>query len=88
MQIKAHVAQGHLVFECDGVFVDSIEKVTLNKDTGFFKFKFERSGDEVDLDCPLQHDLIPTLIGQTICGVGLFFRGKLMASAFVPLEVR
>lgn len=88
MRIKAHIANGYLVFECDGVFVEPVERVVLSRETRQFSFVFGRSGDVVALDCPVDDETVRAVGAHDRCGIGLFYRGALMASALAPLEVR
>ncbi len=87
MEIKAYVKDGYLAFKCDGIFTEPLEKVVLSKKTHLFKFIFKRSGDEVELDCPVDDEMIRAVAQQAICGLGFFYKERMLASSLVPLEV-
>lgn len=87
MEIKAFIADGYLAFKCDGIFTEPVGKVMLSPQTRLFKLVFKRSGDEVELDCPVDDEMLNEVRGQDYCGFGFFFKDKLMASSLVPLEV-
>ncbi len=88
MHIKAHVKDGYLAFECEGVLVEPLRKIVLNRPTHTFHFIFDWSGDDVELDCPLDTETMAAIKDHDKCGIGFYFRGRMIGAKIVPLEMR
>ncbi|HIF26887.1 MAG TPA: hypothetical protein EYQ41_12175 [Micavibrio sp.] len=87
MEIKLFVKDGHVAFQCEGVFVRAIQKVILEKETGLFWIRMDDDSEQ-ELDCPICPETIEAIGDYGFCGMGFYHHGQMMGASVFPLEKR
>lgn len=87
MQIKMYVKTGGIVaFECQGVFTEPVEKIVLNPETRIFSIFLKNSGDEIELDCPIDENVLQAIGPHEYCIMGFCDHSRILGAAMVPIE--
>ena len=82
-----HISDGNVAFACQGVLLEPLSKIVLNRETRLFTMIFRRNDREIELDCPVDEEAIETISKNRMCGVGFFDERNLKGAIMVPMEI-
>ncbi|MCB9991307.1 MAG: hypothetical protein H6867_07985 [Rhodospirillales bacterium] len=75
-----------MAFECEGILPEPPSKIVFDRQSRIFTWFFKRADKTVDVDCPIDDEMMAAIEDQKVCGVGCYQDGKKLAALLVPFE--